>query len=49
MVVYLDITYLKHDSQNEEVPMGPKQPGPFSIHFYSVRVGMILVAEVHYG
>ena len=27
MVVYLDITDLQYDSQNEEVSMGPKQPG----------------------
>ena len=35
MVVYLDITDLKHDSQKEEVPMamGPKQPDPIVFTF----------------
>ena len=33
-----------YDRQDEEVPTGS-----YCIHFYSVRVGMILVADVHYG
>ena len=33
MVVYLDMTDLQHNSQNPEVPMGPKQPSPIVFTF----------------